>query len=258
MAGLDPAIQRVAAERKRKRQRMDTPLPADSEEQLWHKIHRRMEALLGTTSILYGFTHTKYLRYRVGFTGCLYTKRSHPADYVSRFDADSFLDDDICALILLNQLGPFFWSDAHEWDGASEAQKERARIDRECGMDVGVSYGFNFADGHGIAGIGLASRWMAPEDFKRRWQDVEKQVFHYLSLFDPLMRDAMTKARLRLTQRQLEVLRLSVGGMIGKEIAAELGISEGRIERIFGEIRLNMQASTTIEAAAKAIAYRLI
>jgi DNA-binding CsgD family transcriptional regulator len=234
------------------------PSPEDSEESLWIKIHKHMESALGTTSIFYGFTHSKHTRHRIGFTRCLYSKNSHPDDYMAIFDVDEFLDDDICALTLLDRLGPFFWSEADICHAATERQKRRAHIDREFGMDVGVSCGFQFADGQGLSGIGLSSRWMNPEEFKSRWHDGEIQLQQYLNIFDPLMRNTMVRARMKLTGRQLEVLRLSVGGMIGKEIATKLNISEGRVERIFAKIRLNLQADTTVEAAAKAIAYRLI
>lgn len=234
------------------------PNSSDSEEVLWGKIHEYMKEVLGVTSMLYGFTHSKYTVLRVGLTNCLYIKNSHPKEYIEYFGNERFLDDDFCTFVLWGNMGPFFWHEVYDWEQATPEQLERARVDESFGMNAGVSIGFRFADGHGIAGIGLSCRWMQPEEFKNRWQEKSSNIIEYLNLFDPLMRDAMVRTRLQLSQRQLEVLSLSIGGMVGKQISSRLGISQGRIEKIFKEIRAKLRADTTTEAAAKAIAYKLL
>lgn len=230
----------------------------DDEETLWAKARRFAEDRLGVTSILFGFTHSRHLAGRVGMTQSLYIRHDHPTDYLRRFAPDRILDDDLCALILLGGTGVFLWDTLAGSDEHTEAQRERARIDREEGMGVGVSLGFRFADGHGIAGVGLAARWMPAEEFRGRWAENGAETVDFFTRFEALMRRRMVEARLVLTPRQRDVLSLSVGGLPGKSIAARLGISEGRVERLFREIRTRLEADTTIEAAAKALAYKLI
>lgn len=235
-----------------------TPRPSDSEEILWKKIHEYMRVKLGVTSILYGFTHSKYTTLRVGLTNCLYIKNSHPAEYIEYFSNERFLDDDFCTFVLWGELGPFFWHEVYDRDTATPEQIERARIDERFGLNAGVSIGFRFADGHGISGIGLACRWMDPEEFRDKWMTVSGEIMEYLNIFDPLMRETMVRSRMCLSPKQIEVLSLSIGGMKGKQIASRLGVTEGRVEKVFKEIREKLHADTTQEAAAKAIAYKLL
>ncbi len=230
----------------------------DTEDELWAALHLKLHELLGATSILYGFAHSRHAFRRVGVTPCLTIRHSHPSDYVARFADESFLDDDLCTFVLWQSDGPFLWADLETTVAATPAQLERARIDREMGMDVGVSVGFRFAGGQGVAGIGIAARWMPADAFERRWRAHEDEVMDRLRAFEPLMRRRMIERRLRLTRRQSDVLRLSIAGMIGKEIAEELGLSEGRVERLFREIRDRLEAETTVEAAVKAIAFDLV
>lgn len=237
---------------------VDRPTGDADQDTLWAEARRFAADRLGVTSILYGFTHSRHLATRVGMTRSLYIRHDHPADYLMRFTDGRLLDDDLCALIVLGRTGTFLWSDLGDLADQSETQRERFRIDREAGMDVGVSIGLRFADGHGIAGFGLAARWMPAPEFAARWARQGETVVAYFTRLEPLLRRQMVAARLHLTPRQSEVLGLSVGGVPGKAIAERLGISEGRVERIFREIRIRMEADTTIEAAAKALAYRLI
>ncbi|MEN9895031.1 MAG: hypothetical protein RIR97_883 [Pseudomonadota bacterium] len=231
---------------------------SDTEDELWDKIHQFMKKYLGVTSVLYGFTHSHYAVLNHGFTNCLYIKSSHPEDYMKAFENESFLEDDLCTSVLWNELGPFFWHDDSNWDNATEEQKRRAQKDEELGMSTGVSIGFRFANGQGVSGIGLACRWMTPGEFQARWQQNSDAILKYLNEFDILMRAAMVKTRLVLSSRQAEVLGLHISGLKGKQIASLLGISEKRIEKIFSELRQRLGASSTAEAAAKAIIYSLV
>jgi DNA-binding CsgD family transcriptional regulator len=95
-------------------------------------------------------------------------------------------------------------------------------------------------------------------EFRRRWRDAEEEAMARIALFEPLLRRRMVEGRIGLTPRQREVLALSIAGMIGKEIAARLQISDKRVEKIFDAIRTRMEADTTVEAVAKALAYEIV
>ena len=234
------------------------PTESADEEQLWTGIHEYMKERIAVTSILYGFTHSRYTAERIGISRSLYIKHSHPKDYVDHFGSDKFLNDDICTVILLQQLEPFLWHHADNWPGATEAQKERARIDSQFGMEVGVSIGFHFADGHGIAGIGLCAGGTSAEEFEQRWKERGEDVMSYLAIFEPLMRARMVANRMALSERQRQVLAYSVSGMQAKEIAAHLKIAEKTVHNYREDAREAIDADTTMEAVAKALAYRLI
>lgn len=235
-----------------------TPLPSDDEDTLWRKLHTFCAARLGVTSILYGFTHSRHLKVRVGTSRSLMVRHSHPADYVDRFEGHSFLENDLCTLTLLEDRQVFLWNQASSFPDATPEQLLQARIDHECGMDAGVSLGFSFGGGHGISGFGLCARWMDPAEFERRWTEEEPEVTAWIGRVEPLLRARMVASRLKLSPRQREALALSVGGLIAKEIAGQLGIQEKTVYNYLEAARKALDSATSMEAVAKALVYGLI
>jgi DNA-binding CsgD family transcriptional regulator len=230
----------------------------DGEEQLWAKLHAVCKERLGTTNILYGFTHSVHLGDRVGFTKSLILKHSYPAEYVATFKNGNLLDDDAASAVLLQGNGPFIWQDLEQHMSPTDAHYERVAVDYAFDFSVGVSLGFKFNKGNGVAGMGLASSGMSPQQFVDLWKSTADDHIALLTEFDSLMRPAMVANRLKLTPREKQCLKLSVGGMNAKEIAHHLGISEGSVFNIMERARKSMQAGNTIEAVAKALAYDLL
>lgn len=234
------------------------PLSEDDEDTLWRKVHDVCAVRLGVTSILYGFSHSRHLQARVGTSRSLLVRHTHPRDFVDHFGGQSFLENDLCTLMIMQTDEPFLWHRAATLPDATPEQLEQARIDHEFGMDVGVSLGFSFGGGHGVSGIGLAARWMDPEEFERRWNSEGPAVVAWIAEFEPLMRRKMVASRFKLTPRQREVLALSVGGMQVKEIAVHLELSENTVYNYLEAARKVLDSATSMEAAAKALVYGLI
>lgn len=230
----------------------------DIEEVLWQKLHAICKERLGTTNILYGFTHSVHLIDRVGITSGLIIKHSYPTDYVAKFPDHDLLKGDITSASLYHSNGPFVWDDLAKLPDLTDEQKHREMLDDQYGFRAGVSMAFRFAKSNGAAGVGLASRDMAPEDFDTHWKANQSDILKLLAEFDQLMRPVMVANRLRLTPREKQCLRLSVGGMSAKEIGHHLGILERSVFNIMERARKSLQAGNTIEAVAKALAYDLI
>jgi DNA-binding CsgD family transcriptional regulator len=233
-------------------------LKTDDEAELWQKLHAICKEQLGTTNILYGFTHSIHLGDRVGFTKSLYLKHSYPPEYVATFKNGNLLDDDAATAVLLQGHGPFIWQDLEQHMTPTEAHYERVAVDYTFDFSVGVSLGFNFNRGRGVAGMGLASSGMTPSAFVDLWKPRQSEHVALLTEFDTLMRPAMVANRLRLTPREKQCLSLSVGGMSAKEIGHHLGITERSVFNILNRARKSLEAGNTIEAVAKALAYDLI
>jgi DNA-binding CsgD family transcriptional regulator len=232
--------------------------PSDNEEALWIKIHALMKERLGTTHILYGFTHSVALTERVGMTRSLFIKHSYDDSYADNFKDQNLLENDIMSAVLYDNLGPFLWDDLKHLPDLSEEQKKRLALDESYQLNVGLSRAFRFSEGRGISGIGLASQSMKAESFAALWETHQTECLSILASFDHTMRPQMVANRLRLTPRQKEALSLSVGGMSAKEIGTYLGITERSVFNILDRARKSLQAGNTIEAVAKALAYNLI
>jgi LuxR family transcriptional regulator len=228
------------------------------EEGLWAELQDVFRDRLGTTSILYGFTHNVHLSNRVGFTRSLVIKHNHPPAYLACFKLEEFLDTDVSAMLLFENCGPFLWSDLDGLPTLTKDHRSRIGVDREFGLNVGVSLGFRFNGGRGVAGIGLASKGLEPREFAELWKAGEKKHIALLTEFDHLMRPIMVGNRLKLTPRCKECLQLSVVGMSAKEIGLQLGITERAVFNTLNRARHSLQAGNTIEAVAKALAYDLI
>lgn len=237
---------------------MDPFKVTDSEDELWRKLHEVMKARLGTTAIVYGFTHSVHLADRVGFTRSLILKNSHSEDYMSNFTPDSFLEDDASVELLFSGVGPYLWHEIDKLPGLTDAQRRRSALDEAFQLRSGVGMGFRFAGGRGFGGIGLASRGMSPQQFEELWRADESGHMALLTAFDQLMRPVMVRNRLHLTRREKECLSLAMGGMTAKEIGLRLGIAEKSVFNVLDRARKSLQAASTIEAVAKALVYELI
>jgi LuxR family transcriptional regulator, quorum-sensing system regulator SdiA len=233
-------------------------LKTDDEAELWRKLHAICHERLGTTNILYGFTHSIHLIDRIGFTNGLFIKHSYPADYVAKFPNGDILKGDITTAYLYHSNGPFLWDELAKLPNLTAEQKHREALDDLYGFEAGVSLAFRFANGKGVAGLGLASHNMATEVFAKHWAANQSYLNPLLAEFDGLMRPIMVARRLRLAPREKQCLSLSIGGMSAKEIGHHLGITERSVFNILNRARKSLEAGNTIEAVAKALAYDLI
>lgn len=231
---------------------------SNSEAELWQKLHAYAENRFGVTSILYGFAHSKYVAERVGITKSLIMRHSHPKEYVDIFGESSFLDNDISASAIIDDPSPFLWHRTLGQGELTEAQKRQAAIDDDFQMGVGVSYGFRFANGQGIGGIGLCARGLPATEFEKIWSDRAAELTALVFAFDACMRPRMTETRLKLSPRERDVLAYSAGGLTAKEIAAHLGLQPKTVYNTLERARKSLMSASTMEAVAKAYVYRLI
>ena len=61
-----------------------------------------------------------------------------------------------------------------------------------------------------------------------------------------------------LTMAELEALRMVKNGLLLKQIAAQLGVSDGAVKQRLKNARLKLNAKTGTQAASMATAYGLI
>ena len=96
---------------------------SDAEQSLWDNLHAICKDRFGTTSILYGFTHSIHLTDRVGFTKSLFIKHSYPAEYAGNFREGNLLEDEIGAAILYKSNGPHLWDELRKLPRLSRGPK---------------------------------------------------------------------------------------------------------------------------------------
>jgi DNA-binding CsgD family transcriptional regulator len=230
----------------------------DSEDVLWEKLHEFAGEHYQITSALYGFTHSKYTIQRVGITDSLFMRHSHPQVMVDQVGEGKLLENDSASMRLVSSLEPFLWSESLDWEGVTQEQRDRFAVDEACGMVVGLTMGFSFADGMGVAGLGLCAGATIAEGFAKIWHENREDLLALGQKFDEFMRPAMVNGRINLPPREKEVLALATGGMSAKQIAHHLKLQPKTIFNIMERARKSLQANNTMEAIAKACVYGLL
>lgn len=228
----------------------------EKEDDLWNTLFSISAKNYGITSMLYGFSHSKYAIQRDGLTKCLYLRHNHPSDYIEYIGENNFLDNDQCAHAVVRDTKPFLW--ATNLDDVTDAQRRQAVIDHEFHMDVGVGLSLPFFGGTGFGGLGLCARDMKAAEFEEIWNNKAQEICALGAAFDACMRPAMISSRLRLTPRERDVIAYAAAGMGGKEIATRLGLHPKTVFNTMERARHSLQASNTMEAIAKAYIYNLI
>jgi len=227
-----------------------------TEDDLWGRLARVANDEFGVTSILYGFSHNKYVALKDGITKSLYIRHNHPAGYVDAFGGDSFLDSDPCATQLFRTGASVLWEDVYALD--SREARRRQEIGRSYDMDIGVTVGVSFASGVGIAGAGFCAAGQRPDQFGKLWRARRREIEALFVAFDARLRPIMVSNRLKLSPRERDVIAYAAAGLTGKEIAHHLGMRPKSVFNVMERARTALEATTTFEAIAKAYAYNLI
>jgi LuxR family transcriptional regulator, quorum-sensing system regulator SdiA len=231
---------------------------SDTEESIWGTFFGICAKNYNVTSILYGFSHSFFTSKRIGLTRSLLLRHNHPQDYVNFIGKNEFLNNDFCALAIINGDAPYFWHTAKDDPNLSARQRAQNEIDQRFKMDVGVSFSLRFANGRGIGGLGMCMGTSTADEFEHIWQRYGAEMAELVQEFDRHMRPAMVRKRLKLSPREREVLAYSAGGMLAKEIAEYLGLKTKTVYNTLERARTSMEAASTMEAVAKAYIYELI
>lgn len=227
------------------------------EDAIWHRMTAVAAERYGITSVLYGFTHSRYTASRTGFTSSLFLRHNLPDDFLATFPNGLSLDDDIASELVIGGTTEILWS---EFDSLPLRPVQRARreLDKQLGMGVGITFGMRFGGTSGFGGMCLAKRHCDADEFKALWDANRVDMLTLVHQFETAIRPAMVKARFHLTPREAEVMSYSAGGMTAKQIAEHLELSPKTIANTLERARKTMEAVSTMEAVAKALIYELI
>jgi DNA-binding CsgD family transcriptional regulator len=229
---------------------------ASSEDELWNRFARLARDEFGVTSILYGFTHNKYVALRTGITKSLYIRHNHPEGYIDAYGRDHFLDTDPCATELFATGASVLWDNVYAVD--TRDARLRQEIGRAFDMDIGVTVGLTFGGGAGITGAGFSAGPQRAAEFRKVWEARGRELEALFAAFDARLRPTMIANRIQLSPRERDVIAYAAAGHSGKEIARHLGMRPKSVFNVMDRARKALQASTTFEAIAKAYAYNLI
>jgi len=183
-----------------------------------------------------------YLALRVGFAFPMAEHNAFPEAWVDEYTRDGLLLDDPAMRWAYQHIGVARWSALNIGD-------PRGVLNRAASH--GLHYGAAISipgDADGPRSLGLFSRT------DREFSDPELTFMHRVLQHS----HDVTVPKSTLTDAELEALRMVRDGMLMKEIANRLGVSEGAIKQRLRNARVKLRARTGSHAVSIAVGTRLI
>ncbi|MFK7943692.1 MAG: LuxR C-terminal-related transcriptional regulator [Paracoccaceae bacterium] len=136
--------------------------------------------------------------------------------------------------------------------GTMTAQEEAIHLGmREHGLVAGITYANPILSNQVRSGFGLCFRaGLKQDDADRIWAAQQDRIIPHLQLFE-LAASQMRNIPLghALTERQIEILRLTVDGKTTEEMATLLAVHRRTIETHLKAARERLGVATTLQAA---------
>lgn len=183
-----------------------------------------------------------YIALRVGFAYPMSEQNALPAKWVEAYTEQGFmLFDPVMKWVYANN-GTVRWSALK--DDPHNILQKAARF----GLRYGVAISCIDKSAHGQRSFGSFAR--TDREFTDDEIDTLQQNLRALH--------ASIAPPTNLTKAELEVLEMVKNGLLMKEIANQIGVSQGAIKQRLKNAKLKLNAKTSSQAAALALEYGLI
>ncbi len=209
------------------------------------------------TSICYGALASKRDVEARGLTKALMVKTNHPHAWIEAFGTDRFLDEDSTALKCMADSRPIFWDVDKAMRHPSRRVRERAKIERDVGLDVGVSLPASHFSTGAVGGVGLAVD-VPRRQFRAYWKSRKHDIIAICTILDTVMRRQHMKELIGLTKREGDCLCWLAAGLRTDQIANRLGITTKVVEKYVFSAKSKLKAATRDQAVAKALLFGII
>jgi LuxR family transcriptional regulator, quorum-sensing system regulator SdiA len=184
-----------------------------------------------------------FIAYRVGFLLPEFEHNALPPDWVKRYTRFGLMMQDPVMRWIYSSTGTVRWSEIDFPDSHGVLV-----LAAEHGLTYGAAISIGDTNGTGQRSFGnfcRSDRELTTEEM----QDLEQRL-------DTLF--AGLAAPNHMTDSELEALRLVKNGMLIKEVAYHLGISDGAVKQRLRSAKVKLGARTTAQAVSIASSYGLI
>nr|WP_172296169.1 LuxR family transcriptional regulator [Pseudoruegeria sp. HB172150] len=184
-----------------------------------------------------------FLALRIGFAFPIFEQNSLPARWIERYSGLGLVLADPVMHWLYSNTGATRWS-------AMDIDDPRGVMDQaaEFGLAFGVAVCCADAGPHGQRSFGSFAR----SDREFTSHEIETLEFNLKAMHDSLVPPT------NLTRAELEALGMVKNGLLMKEIADLLGVSEGAVKQRLKNAKSKLNAKTSTHAATMATSYGLI
>ena len=184
-----------------------------------------------------------HIALRIGFAFPLEETNSFPSDWVEHYRQQRLMMFDPVMRWAYTHTGAIRWS-ALEDDGPRKVLAQA----RSHGLAYGATVSVTDDTGDGQRSFGSFVR------ADREFTDLELNLLRAFLL----RRHAETAPPTNLTRAELEALRMIKDGKRLKEIAFDLGVTEGAVKQRLKNAKMKLDAKTSTQAAALANQYGLL
>lgn len=184
-----------------------------------------------------------YIALRVGFAFPLEEVNALPTDWADHYTRHRFMLHDPVIRWIYANTGAIAWSDIDLPDPMRVLDQAQT-----FGLRYGVAVACYDGNREGLRSFGT---------FARSDRDFEKSEIDALYRYVERLHQAKAPPT-NLTDAELEALRMVKEGQRLKQIAHELGVSEGAVKQRLKNAKLKLDANTSAQAAAMAAEFGLI
>ncbi len=184
-----------------------------------------------------------YLALRVGFAFPVFEQNELPIEWVKIYTSQGFMLHDPLMKWVYTHTGAVRWSAID-----IEDPREILRLASTFSLKYGVAVSCVDNDQTGQRSFGT---------FARSDREFTDEEIHQLS--EEILRlHVETKPPTNLTNAEKEVLAMVKNGLLLKQMAVELGVSQGAVKQRLKNAKIKLKAKNSAQAAAKALEYGLI
>lgn len=185
---------------------------------------------------------------------------SYPEEYAGAYMAEELIDDDpfarFCATTEGRAMG---WHDPRAAQFATNRSKSVLSLAADFGLQYGISVPLRDGSGQAVGGIGVAldlkNEREAQDALRAHGRDIELAAL----LFHARFHDELSpKDVITLSSREIECLKWAAVGLLTKEIAFRLSVSEKTVEFHLRNATKRLNARNRTHAVARALVYGLI
>jgi len=184
-----------------------------------------------------------FLALRMGFVFPIFEKKTLPTKWIDRYTSRGYVLSDPVMHWMYGNIGACRWSELGMAD--PRGVLEQARL---CGLNYGVAV--CCADPGDATQRSFGSFTRADREFS------DSEIVELESALQRLHRVMVPPKN--LTKAELEALRMVKNGLLMKEIANLLGVSEGAVKQRLKNAKTKLKARTSTHAATMATTFGLI
>lgn len=184
-----------------------------------------------------------FLAIRMGFVFPVYETKTLPKKWVDRYTSRGLVLSDPTMHWMYENIGAIRWSEIRLDD-----PREVFAQARLCDLNFGAS--ICCTDSGATAQRSFGSFTRADREF------TDSEIVELTAILQNI-HDMMTPPQ-NLTKAELEALRMVKNGLLMKEIANLLGVSEGAVKQRLKNAKLKLHAKTSTQAATMATTFGLI